>query len=822
MIHPLAAVVAAVTPVRCPLALPMEFAAAEKWATARFAGRVESAAPGAGLYVHANHDPVLKNGRGPRPMNIAGKQYRRGLYCHAVSKIVVVLPAPGKTFQAICGVDSNEQTSGGRGSVVFRVSVGDREAFRSPLMHEGMAGIPVRLDLGGATEFTLDIFDGGDGISCDQSDWADASVTLVDGTKLWLADLPLFGPEPPRLDTTAPFSFVYGGRHSSEFLSQWPVARTQRTLDDGRTEYTLTYEEPGGPLRIRCDAVFYADYPTVEWTLHFSNAGAKNTPIVSDVMPLDIVYGPGAGTATLHHHTGSLCTPTDYEPHETRLPEGSDFAIATSGGRPTNSNMPYFNVEWPDGGLIAVLGWPGQWAARFRGVDHGGVHLTGGQELTHFTLLPGEEVRTPRVVLQFWYGSRMRSQNVWRRWMRAHNSPHPDGKPVGPQFAGCSSWYFGEMINANDANQKLFIDRYLEEGIKIDYWWMDAGWYINNGNWPNTGTWEVDLKRFPGGLRSITDHAHARGVRIIVWFEPERVNPGTWLYTTHPEWLLGSGDGDRLLNLGNDEARQWWIEHVNRILTEQGIDLYRTDFNIDPLPFWRSADAPDRQGITEIRYVTGFLAYLDELLRRRPNLLVDTCASGGRRNDIETLRRAVPLLRSDYLTEPVSQQLHTYGIAPWIPFYGTGVSGTDPYVFWSQACPHITGGWDVRRKDLDYPAIRAIIAEWRALSPLMLADFYPLTAYDVGTDVWMGWQFHRPEDGKGMILVFRRPDSVYEAARLPLFGLDEKATYRVRDRSGKVVRTARGSELMERGLKVEIADRPGVALLVYEATPARK
>jgi alpha-galactosidase len=82
----------------------------------------------------------------------------------------------------------------------------------------------------------------------------------------------------------------------------------------------------------------------------------------------------------------------------------------------------------------------------------------------------------------------------------------------------------------------------------------------------------------------------------------------------------------RLLNLGNDDARAW---------PEQGIDLYRQDFNMDPLRAWRRNDAADRQGITEIKHVTGYLAYRDELRRRHPNMLIDSCASGGGRNDLE-------------------------------------------------------------------------------------------------------------------------------------------------------------------------------------------
>ena len=65
--------------------------------------------------------------------------------------------------------------------------------------------------------------------------------------------------------------------------------------------------------------------------------------------------------------------------------------------------------------------------------------------------------------------------------------------------------------------------------------------------------------------------------------------------------------------------------------------MYRNDFNLDPLGFWRGADAPDRQGITEIRYVEGQYAIWDELLRRGiPGCAIDNCASGGRRIDLET------------------------------------------------------------------------------------------------------------------------------------------------------------------------------------------
>jgi alpha-galactosidase len=92
---------------------------------------------------------------------------------------------------------------------------------------------------------------------------------------------------------------------------------------------------------------------------------------------------------------------------------------------------------------------------------------------------------------------------------------------------------------------------------------------------------------------------------------------------------------------------------------------------MDPLDFWRKNDAPDRQGITEIKHVTGYLAYWDELRRRHPKMLIDSCASGGRRNDLETMRRAVPLWRSDYAFETTGHQCMTHGVSLWLPYHGT-------------------------------------------------------------------------------------------------------------------------------------------------------
>jgi len=782
-----------------------------------------------GLTVLANNDPVIRNGRGGRPLRLGDTSYTRGLYCHAVSKVVVRLPGPGKTFSAVVGLDHNDDTARGRGSVVFSVTVAGKVAFRSDVMRVDTPARPVTVDLGGADTFVLEVGNAGDGIGWDQSDWADAKAALADGTEVWLGDLPLadLRSEAPAIlplrTSDLPLVFVYGRRSSDDLLPRWSRKAETRRLDEARTQHTLTWTDPDTGLEVRCVAVEYADFPALEWTATFTNTGRQDTPTLENVQGLDVqIACPPDGSCVLHHWRGDTCSPDLYQPLEAALGPGVFRRFAPAGGRGTNGAFPYYRLVTPGGGLLIAVGWPGQWATMFARDAGGALRVSAGQEKTHLVLRPGERIRTPLIALVFVEGDDpVRAQNVWRRWMWAHNVPrNADGRLPEPILFGNTSSQFNEMINANEENQKHFIDRYVEERIGIDHWWMDAGWYPCDGHWPKTGTWEPDPKRFPRGLRAISDHGRASGVKTLVWFEPERVAGGTWLAMNHPEWLLGG----TVLNLGNPDARAWLTDHVDRTLREQGIDLYRQDFNMDPLGYWRAADAPDRQGITENLHVQGYLAYWDALRERHPNLVIDSCASGGRRNDLETMRRAIPLHPTDfdYGNLPVKQAFH-YSLFQWIPCYGSNtvpVGAVDAYAFRSGHAANIVLGYDMRNKNLDYALLRRLAAEWRRVVACYRGDFYPLTPYNRDETAWIAWQFHRADTGEGVVEAFRRAACEDGAKTFRLGGLDPAARYEVTDPDTGTTAAIAGRALMDEGLSVEIRARPGAATVVYRRLDA--
>ncbi|MBP8132143.1 MAG: alpha-galactosidase [Candidatus Hydrogenedentes bacterium] len=793
---------------------PAELAEARQWTAAKFEGVSETPAPEAWLEVIENHGSVQPNARGGKPLRLGDRESRTGLYCHAPSAIIVRLPSPGARFEALAGVDSNDQTSGGRGAVVLSVEVDGRATWTSPLMHEGDAPQSVNVDLGGATAFTLRVADGGDGISCDQTDWAEAFVTLEDGARLPLGVLPLRDRVRAPLTVEPWFSFRMDGRSSSELLRKWQVSREQHALDAGRAEHVITYTDPASGVQARACCVAYDAFPVVEWTLYLKNTGAAESPVISDVMALDTCFERDAyAEFLLRHWNGTCVNRTDYEPRTTELQPGAQRVFTPAHGRPCAGEFPYYNLQYGAEGVVLAVGWPGKWKASFERDADRQIRIAAGQETTHFKLLPGEEVRAPLIALLFWKGDAVRAQNLWRRWMAAHNVPRRNGELPPPQMPAVSGNQFPGLL-CNEADEFRYIDRFAEERIPITHWWMDAGWYVNKGDWTSTGTWEVDHARFPRGVRAVADHAHARGLKLILWFEPERVTAGSWLAEQHPDWVLGGKDGG-LLNLGNPDAWRWAVDRLDGLIASEGVDFYRQDFNMDPLPYWRANDAPDRQGVTEIRHIEGYLALWDELVRRHPHLMIDSCASGGHRNDLETLRRAVPLLRSDYLFDSAGQQCHTYGLASWVPYWGTGIIDFDAYSFRSILGLDTTLSCDARRTDLDWDLLRRLAAEWQRAAPCFWGDYYPLTPYSRDEGVWIGWQFNRPEAGDGLVQAFRRAESPYVQAQFPLFGLEPDARYRVTNLDGGEMEST-GAELMQAGLEIRIPTRPGAGLHLYE------
>ena len=637
-----------------------------------------------------------------------------------------------------------------------------------------------------------------------------------------------FGPE-----------FSYDGIAFDAAVWERRVTRQEETA--ALTRDVVAYRSPDRRLELRIYVTRYHDFPVVEWRPELCAAGDAPTAIVSDFhsLGLHIPLMPPAGhypnrQVILRRTLGSKNRQDDFAPLpvtlRTRFPE-NHVRLETDEGRSSAAWLPFFGVDLAaTEGLNCGIGWSGAWKAEFRLSDKE-FSITAGMLHTHFRLLPGETVRQPSIFVQARCGQTVADgQNQLRQFILKHHSPHDrQGRliPVPLPISGWGGRPSRELATLLDDAERV--------GMPYDTLWIDAGWfgrdrpvanteYCTESDWYSTvGDWRVNQIPHPGGFAPLAAAIHRRGKKFLLWVEIERVMPDTPVAKEHPEWLLRtSGDNKNLLlDLGNPQARDWAVQTVERIVREEHIDYYRQDFNFNTLPFWREADAEDRQGISEARFVDGLYRFWDALRERFPDMLIDNCASGGRRIDFETMSRSICLWRADLLGRPwfddsEVNQLQIQSLTQWVPLHAGGVNirDRDDYAVLSGIGPSFSPA-------LDFP-LYADEAEgrWRAemralaqrLAPWFLKDFYPLTGSVENRMNICAYQCHDPEADSGFIMVFRRPGSTVSESVLQPEGVDPLADYDIEVFRGGASRV-RGNEL--RNLEVNLPEPRSARLMMY-------
>jgi alpha-galactosidase len=636
---------------------------------------------------------------------------------------------------------------------------------------------------------------------------------------------------------TAPFSFGYGEGRAPAILSSWRFERSE----DAGGKSVLKWTDPATGLECRAEITRYSDFPAVEWVLYFKNTGTADTPILDGIQALDAGLPlPRDKSACVYHARGSECRLDDFMPLRTPLGpdardpqgawigEGNPFRIESKGGRSSCGALPFFNVDLGAHGVIGAVGWTGDWAASFHRTD-AELRMRAGMRRTHLKLLPGEEIRSPRILLLFWEGERMRGHNLLRQFILAHHTPLANGRPAQAPISHCT-W------GGNFADKHIAHGRFWKEhGLPMEYLWVDAGWFgrdeakeganVFNSQWARyVGDWRANPGYFPQGLKPVSDALKQMDLRFLLWLEPERVFKDTPWTREHPEWLLGPLGDNRLYDLGNPDARKFLADFLSNLIEEGGLGCYRQDFNMDPAPFWEAADAPDRVGMAEIGHITGLYALWDDLRARHPGLLIDNCSSGGRRIDLETISRSIPLWRSDVQCFPgfgmTAMQGQTHGLGLWVPLSTGCCDREDTYAFRSALGPGMVLAMIDFENDADkhfsVDWLRARLGELTAVREHFLGDFYPLLSYSLSDDVWAAWQFDRPDLAEGTVLALRRPESPFAVMAPKLQGLDPNAGYEFRDADTGETRRVSGKELMETGFRVEIAEQPGSKLYTYK------
>jgi len=604
-----------------------------------------------------------------------------------------------------------------------------------------------------------------------------------------------------------PFVFKYGGRDTA--LGEAEIISRETSEKSGRIDdrYLLSLD---GKLKIGLLLTHYPEYGASEWTVRFINDGSEDTDVISDARTvLSFRGGDPVLSGILGDHVNQ------YKPYEHPL-EGDPISFVSESGRPTHINFPYFDLAYGDGGALLAIGWAGTWTADFA-YDGESTNVTlRSTNALNTVLHPGESIRTALYVLiPYMKREEGYSSNLWRSWFINCSMPKADaeGNDVRPFSTACLSGDTGLPNSDGSISERYFtwrpsLEKILEEKLSIDFRWFDAGWYLapDGGSptedwWGTVGTWELDRKKWPGNtLLESTDFARAHGMKTLMWFEPERttdVDNMVKNYGYRREWAIEregeKGWHDRhdvVNNIGNKDCLAWTTERICKVLRENKVEMYREDNNFNPASLWNELDAREgenRSGITECRVVENHYKMWDDIIECTKSFggcgFVDSCASGGGRNDLESLRRGIPLLRSDADRTTTALRLSmSYGFNKWVPFCGAltndkreelstdGIS--DVYAWRASYLPvlNISSKFRFENRPECFDMLRFGIGEWRRISPYLLKDFYTHTPWHTKEDKqgFTAFSYFDPDREDGYLFVFRQEDCAEDRVTLSL------------------------------------------------------
>ena len=606
---------------------------------------------------------------------------------------------------------------------------------------------------------------------------------------------------------TIPFFFTYDGREYTGFSALTRIGERVLPGEGKETRvFTFTLEET---LTLELVLTHYFTHGATEWTVWFENTSNRNSGLLQDLRTeLSFTGSRPVLKGILGDHENL------YSPYSIDLADNLvDFS--SDSGRATHINFPYFNLEHGDGGTMLAIGWAGTWHARFESRGEVTTYTASSVNGMKTYLKPGEKIRTALfVAAPYTVRNEHYATNFWRSWYIEHNLPKADatGAEMQPFSTACLCSDTGlpnsdGSISERHTTWRPSLEKMIAEDVKVDFRWFDAGWYIRPDGtgtqpfvpgydwWESVGTWELDPEKWPEDtFRESTDFARANGMKTLVWFEPERVTDPENLakhYGYNPDWAIRMENEPAISNnIGDPACRKWTTERICKMLRENRVEMYREDNNCDAQKLWKHLDALEgegRKGITECKFIDAHYKMWDDLISCTLSYggcgFVDSCASGGGRNDLESMRRGVPLLRSDNDRTTTALRLSmTTAFNKWIPFCGANskekksqlapTGESDPYIWRASYLPVLNVDaqfvQDDRKENFD--TLRFGLREWKKVSPYLLKDFYPLTPWHKEQDDtdFTAYCFLDPETEEGILFAFRQDRCVRDSLTLRL------------------------------------------------------
>jgi alpha-galactosidase len=415
------------------------------------------------------------------------------------------------------------------------------------------------------------------------------------------------------------------------------VANTQ--TGHGWTQVTIHAPVTGSALEALLTIKAYECAPVLEQRLELRNAGSESVRLTGiDTLALALRLGSQAVLRGFRSSWGE-----EFEPFETSV--HGEVSIETITGRSSHGYHPWLSYEEAghSTSLVVAPMWSGNWVCRAVRLDQDAVLATGGlsdREFWH-DLEPGEKFVAPCVALCLEDGSAKHGGlSALGLVGRRHWYPQRPGRRALPV-----EWNHWFPYTDADISEDAFTENVdVAADLGIELCTLDAGWFgkaETHTNWQDwRGDWHlINTARFPGGLRPLAERCMRRELGFGIWCEIEGLGPSADVDGNRRDFeatRLGSSLG--YVCFGNPAVRSWAGQVIDRLIEATSCRWIKFDFNVDPGYGCDRGDHGHGEGSGLYAHVMGYYSFLDGVRDRHPEVVLENCASGGLRIDLEMLR----------------------------------------------------------------------------------------------------------------------------------------------------------------------------------------
>lgn len=220
-----------------------------------------------------------------------------------------------------------------------------------------------------------------------------------------------------------------------------------------------------------------------------------------------------------------------------------------------------------------------------------------------------------------------------------------------------------------DAKRLLSVAR-RAKAMGAELFVMDDGWFVGrDDDTGGLGDYEPDEKKLPEGVSGLAREVKKLGLGFGIWVEPEAVSPKSRLYAAHPDWAITEpgrepvyGRNELLLDLTRGEVRDYIVDSVTRLLDSAEISYVKWDMN---------RQMAGVGGAYSHRYILGLYEVLHRVFDARPDILFESCSSGGNRFDLGMLCFSPQIWASDD-TDPIERLDIQHGLSYLYPLSTMG------------------------------------------------------------------------------------------------------------------------------------------------------